>query len=89
MAGHWSTPGSEGGRYGKKSPYMFLNGKVPPFQRIGGGWQHKGAEHKVFKVISIPQMVESKRHIDYTMIELQVAQEEILEKRLAKFGISV
>ena len=87
--GHWAPPRSEGGAYGKKSPYMFLPGKVPPMQRIGGGWQHKGAEHKVFKVISIPQMVESDRHIDMTMIELQVAQEEILEKRLSKLGVTV
>ena len=87
--GHWAPPRSEGGAYGKRSPYMFLPGKVPPMQRIGGGWGHAGAEHKVFKVISIPQMVESDRHIDMTMIELQVAQEEILEKRLSKFGITV
>lgn len=87
--GHWAVPGTEGGAYGKKSPYMFLPGKVPPIRRIGGGWQHRGAEHKALKVISVPQMVGSERHIDMTMIELQVAQEEILEKRLAKFGITV
>ena len=86
--GHWAVPGTEGGAYGKKSPYMFLPGKVPPIQRIGGGWAHNGAKHKALKVISAPQMVGSKRHIDMTMIELQVAQEEILEKRLAKFGIT-
>ena len=87
--GHWAPPRSEGGAYRKKSPYMFLPGKVPPMQRIGGGWQHAGAEHKVFKVISVPQMVGSDRHIDMTMIELQVAQEEILEKRLSKLGVTV
>ena len=78
--GHWRPPGSEGGKHSVKSPAMFLPGKVPPIMR-------DGSTYKALKVISMPQMAASDRHIDKTLEELQRKQMEILERRLSGLGI--
>ena len=78
--GHWRPPGSEGGKHSVKSPAMFLPGKVPPIMR-------DGSTYKALKVISMPQMATSDRHIDKTIEELQRKQMEILERRLSGLGI--
>ena len=78
--GHWRPPGSEGGKHSVKSPAMFLPGKVPPIMR-------DGSTYKALKVISMPQMATSDRHIDKTIEELQRKQMEILERRLNGLGI--
>ena len=78
--GHWRPPGSEGGKHSAESPAMLLPGKVPPIMR-------KGSSYEALKVISMPQMASSERHIDKTLEELQRKQMEILERRLRGLGI--
>lgn len=79
--GHWQRPWSEGGKHGAESPAMLLPGKVPPIIR-------KGNTYKALKVISVPQMVKSERHIDDTMDKLQERQAKILDQRLASLGLT-
>lgn len=88
--GHWQIPGTEGGRHYQTSPAMMLNGKEVPIYRISPrvGWKGEGGKHKAVKVISVPQMVTSERHINATVKQLQNRQMEILSRRLANCGLS-
>lgn len=87
--GHWQLPGMEGGRHRQNSPAMVLPGvKVPVYRRgYRNGWKGSGGDHKAVKVISVPQMVTSERHINATIKQLQNRQMELLSQRLSKFGI--
>lgn len=92
--GRWQRPWSAGGAYGHKAPPMFMPGKVPPISREGGrtyrkgeGFGHQGGEYKAVKVISVPQMVGSERHIDETVAELNERRMDILERRLRSLGL--
>lgn len=85
--GHWMRPGSEGGAYSAKSPYMLLPGKRPPLQRTGGGWGGKGGKYQPFRTISVPQMVSYSGNRDRVQTELQEAAMDILAKRLRGLGI--
>lgn len=92
--GHWRRPWSQGGAYGRESPYMLMPGKVPPIQRRGGktarrgnGFSHAGGEHAALKTISVPQMVGSERHIEGTMEMLQERCGAILQRHLRSIGI--
>lgn len=84
--GHWRRPWSEGGKHGKSSPAMLLNGKVPPIMR-------EGNRYKALKVVSMPQMVDMvvnrDEHVAGAYEELQDKQMEILRKRLSALGIEV
>lgn len=78
--GHWRPPGSEGGKHSAESPGMLLPGTAPPVIRKGDGME-------AIKVISMPQMAVSRRHIYKTIGELQAKQAEILERRLRSLGL--
>lgn len=80
--GHWSMPGSEGGRYSDNSPWMLVPGVPGPVMRMGsrlGG---------TMRALAVPQMVVSMRHDEQTIQELQDKMMEELQRQLARFGIS-
>lgn len=92
--GRWQRPWSAGGAYGHRASPMFMPRKVPPISREGGRtirkgrkFSHAGGKYEAVKVISVPQMVGSERHIDGTMEELKRRQMEILQRRLRGLGI--
>ncbi len=93
--GGWQRPWSAGGAYGFRASPMFMPGKVPPISREGGRttrlagnkFGHAGGKYEAVKVISVPQMVGSDRHIDTTLAMLQAKQMQILESRLGKLGL--
>lgn len=78
--GHWQKPWSEGGKHGAQSPSMWMRKVSVPIIRKGGKFQ-------AVKVISVPQMVGSDRHIDETMTLLQERHMEIVMRRLGGLGI--
>lgn len=86
--GHWKRPGSEGGAYSAKSPYMLLPGKKPPLQRTGGGWGGRGGDYQPFRTISVPQMVNYSGNRIRVQTKLQEAASDILTKRLRGLGLS-
>ena len=80
--GHWSMPGTEGGAYGSKSPWMYIPGVPGPVMREGqafGGVQRS---------LSVPQMVVSMRHDEQTVQELRDTMMAELQRQLARFGVS-
>lgn len=79
--GHWSMPGSEGGRYSSNSPWMLVPGVPGPVMRMGsklGG---------TMRALSVPQMVVSMRHDEQTIQELQDTMFSELQRQLARFGV--
>lgn len=74
--GHWSKPGSEGGKYGSKSPYMALPGPNTPMQRIGHGTG--GAD----KGPSIPALVHASESQAIYMPLLEQALYETVSRHL-------
>lgn len=86
--GHWQQPGTEGGKHVSQSPAMMLPGKAVPIYRTSPRSWGKGGTHRAVKVISVPQMVSSERHINATIKQLQNRQMEILSRRLASCGLS-
>lgn len=79
--GHWNPPGSEGGKYSARSPWMLVPGVPGPVMREGarlGG---------VMRSLSVPQMVVSMRHDERTISELQDKMMEELRRQLARFGV--
>lgn len=83
IIGHWSPPGSEGGRYGKKSPRMYIRGKgkYGPVQRVGTGWAGG-----VFGP-SVPQMVMNRGNGEQSIKELSELMEKRLMNQLKRFGV--
>ena len=79
--GHWSTPGSEGGRYSANSPWMNVPGVPGPVMRLGSTLGN------TMRALSVPQMVGSVRHEAAMMEELQQTMASELERQLARFGI--
>ena len=80
--GHWSMPGSEGGRYSGNSPWMLVPGVPGPVMRLGGTLGN------TMRALSVPQMVGSVRHEAPMMEQLQQTMFTELERLLALFGIS-
>lgn len=76
--GHWNKPWSEGGRYGRKSPWMLLPGHSVPLMREGKSF-HSGANG-----LSIPQMVLSKRHEAQLKQEIQQLAIERLRHNISR-----
>lgn len=80
--GHWSMPGSEGGRYSDNSPWMLVPGVPGPVMRMGsrlGG---------TMRALAVPQMVVSMRHDEQTIDELQRTMFAELQRQLGRFGVS-
>ena len=82
--GHGGPPWSEGGRHrrGMESPAFFIPGIKPPLYRDSAG------KFTAVKVIAVPQMVESDRHIGDTLDDLQRKHMEIVERRLSALGLT-
>lgn len=77
VIGHWQKPFSEGGRYGMKSPRMFIPGvgAYGPVQRVGRGWS--GGTFGP----SVPQMVMNRGNGEEEIERIS----EVLDERLAYF----
>lgn len=76
--GHWSTPGSEGGRYGDHSPFMLLPGVGVPVQRHGKRFD------QVATGLAVPQMVLSDRTKDQLSQELERTLKERLTHHVSR-----
>lgn len=81
--GHWSMPGSEGGKYSKNSPWMMVPGVPGPVMR-----QENGKLGGTMRALSVPQMVVSFRHDYQTISELQTTMFNELQRQLERFGVS-
>ena len=82
--GHWRPPGTEGGKYGAKSPRMYIKGKgkYGPVQRVGTGWN--GGNFGP----SVPQMVMNRGNDEQSITELSQLMEKRLANHLRRFGVS-
>lgn len=83
ILGHWRPPGSEGGKYGAKSPRMYIKGKgkFGPVQRVGRGWA--GGNFGP----SVPQMVMNQGNDEQSISELSELMEKRLMNHLRRFGV--
>ena len=80
--GHWSPPGTEGGRYGHESPRMLIPGvsAYGPVKRVGKGW--KGGQFGP----SVPQMVMNRGNDERERDELSKLLDKRLQHHLKRFG---
>ena len=83
ILGHWRPPGTEGGKYGAKSPRMYIRGKgkFGPVQRVGKGWA--GGNFGP----SVPQMVMNRGNDEQSISELSELMERRLMHHLRRFGV--
>lgn len=83
IIGHNAPPGSEGGRYGRVSPWMYLpkGNAYGPVKRVGRGW--KGSTFGP----SIPQMVQNRGNDEENVRQLSEYAETRLEHHLRRFGL--
>lgn len=81
--GHWSPPGSEGGKYSAKSPRMYIPGvsKYGPVQRSGSGWE--GGNFGP----SVPQMVMNRGNDEKSRKALSELMATRLEHNLRQCGL--
>ncbi len=82
--GHWAKPGSEGGAYARPgdSPYFLAGGNggsTLPFQRKGDKLA------KVFRTVSIPQMVGADEVAERAVKDIGELAEERLNHNLKRF----
>ena len=83
IIGHWSPPGTEGGRYSGKSPRMYIPGvhAYGPVQREGRGWG--GGNFGP----SVPQMVINRGNGEREIEQLSKLMGDRLEHHLRRFGL--
>lgn len=82
--GHWAPRGSEGGAYARPgaSPYFLAHGNggtALPFQR------HGNSLDKVFRTVSIPQMVGNDRVLEEAMSSINELAESRLTHNLERY----
>ena len=85
IIGHTAPPGTEGGRYGKTSPWMYpapgMPAKYGPVKRVGKGWA--GATFGP----SVPQMVRNRDNDEENIRQLSEYMEKRLAHHLERFGL--
>lgn len=83
VIGHWAPPGTEGGRYGMKSPRMYIPGigRFGPVQREGKSW--KGGTYGP----SVPQMVVNRGTGENEVAEISKLMDDRLAHHLERVGL--
>lgn len=81
--GHWSPPGTEGGRYSVESPRMYIPGvsKYGPVRRVGSGWA--GGTFGP----SVPQMVMNRGNDERSRERLSEIMATRLEHHMRQCGL--
>lgn len=84
VIGHWSPPGTEGGRYSHESPRMYIPGvsRYGPVKRVGSGWA--GGNFGP----SVPQMVMNRGNDERSREKLSEIMATRLEHHLRQCGLA-